>query len=452
MTSISYQVPTTISSKIHVSNLYLNHTRSGRPSSYGVDLEFTKLRLFKKLKSSDLHVLQCKIESTLTSWAKSYDRELTAQHQERLQNNADQMNIDARNAVEALEGILKATLQVNDAVDWNAIKRKEHFQLDPKSTSLSSSDHFKYLTFDTRGKPESFIEDKPTTPPTLEGITNTYGLLSRIFRKGTIKEHYQDRQEIWKKSVQLVNETNEQRKKLLLSFQAYYAERHQQFETELAADNAAVDELRGRYEAGDPNSIEEYCDIVLTQSSYPRGIPRNWEVEYRTSNRLLLVQLDLPSPEDMPSVESYRYVKARDEVVEKKLSEAVRKRLYDNVVYQICLRTIHELIEADIISAIDTVAFNGVVTSRNLATGALESKIIVSISADRQYFETIDLANVDPKATFRHLKGTSATALHGLTPIAPIVQLDRNDKRIIEGRSIDVDHSDNLAAMNWEDF
>jgi restriction system protein len=110
------------------------------------------------------------------------------------------------------------------------------------------------------------------------------------------------------------------------------------------------------------------------------------------------------------------------------------------------------MFEADIVEAIDSVAFNGAVTSVNPATGASETKIILSVSASKDEFMAINLASVDPKATFRHLKGVSAAALHGLTPIPPVIQLDKSDKRIIEGRSVDVDASINLAAMQWEDF
>lgn len=76
----------------------------------------------------------------------------------------------------------------------------------------------------------------------------------------------------------------------------------------------------------------------------------------------------------MPEVESYKYVKSRNAIDIKKLPEAARKALYDSVVYQICLRTIHELFEADVVNAVDSVVFNGVVTATNPATGVTESK------------------------------------------------------------------------------
>jgi len=181
---------------------------------------------------------------------------------------------------------------------------------------------------------------------------------------------------------------------------------------------------------------------------------RSTQREFREESRMIVVDYELPVPEQLPSVESYKYVKSRDEIVEKKLSAAGKKRLYDSVMYQICIRTIHELFEADAVHAVDAVAFNGLVTSTNPATGIVETKTIISVSADRESFEQFDLSKVDPKATFKHLKGVSAASLADLTAIPPVVQLDKTDKRIIEGRAVvhALDSSVNLAAMDWQEF
>ena len=67
---------------------------------------------------------------------------------------------------------------------------------------------------------------------------------------------------------------------------------------------------------------------------------------------------------------------------------------------------------------------------------------------------TFDLSQVDSKATFKHMKGISAASLIDLTPIPPIIQLDKSDKRFINGRNVvgTLDDSVNLAAMHWDDF
>ena len=66
----------------------------------------------------------------------------------------------------------------------------------------------------------------------------------------------------------------------------------------------------------------------------------------------------------------------------------------------------------------------------------------------------INLAQVDPKACFRKLKGISAAKLTGLSAVRPILEISREDKRFIAARPVvdAIDSSTNLAAMDWEDF
>lgn len=449
---ITVSIPVAIQDKVEVSSIYENQTQAGKFSSYGVDLTLKELRQFRKLKSSDLDVLQCKIESTLESWAKAYERHRNELRRGEQCGNVDQMNQDIAKHLKALNNILKHTLDINDVVNWDSIKRNEPFRIAPQDIITGLKKAPEQIRFAADGKPMGFIKVEPGPRPMLEQVTASYGLFTRMFNKQKIQTDYEQRQVTWRKECGEVNAENERRQTLLTGLKKSFEKKREIYEKEKAADNAAIDAVRQRYQTGDPSAIEEYCDLVLTASSYPDDFPRNWELEYRSANRMLVVQMDLPAPGDMPQVENYKYVKARDAIEAKKIPESARKSLYDSVIYQTCLRTLHEMFEADIVEAIDSVAFNGAVTSVNPATGASETKIILSVSASKDEFMAINLASVDPKATFRHLKGVSAAALHGLTPIPPVIQLDKSDKRIIEGRSIDVDASINLAAMHWGDF
>ena len=66
----------------------------------------------------------------------------------------------------------------------------------------------------------------------------------------------------------------------------------------------------------------------------------------------------------------------------------------------------------------------------------------------------INLEHVDPKACFKKLKGIGSSKLHSLTPIAPILQISREDKRFVSSYQVVDELGDtyNLAAMDWEDF
>ena len=124
------------------------------------------------------------------------------------------------------------------------------------------------------------------------------------------------------------------------------------------------------------------------------------------------------------------------------------------VVYQIALRTIHEIFEADVINAIEAVSFNGWVESMNRATGKMQNACILSIQPKKTEYLEIELANVKPKACFKKLKGVGSSQLYTITPIKPLLKINREDKRFIDSYEVvgDIDNSTNLAAMDWQDF
>jgi hypothetical protein len=69
-------------------------------------------------------------------------------------------------------------------------------------------------------------------------------------------------------------------------------------------------------------------------------------------------------------------------------------------------------------------------------------------------FYLCNLANIDPKLCFKSLKGVGSSKLHSLTPIAPILNISREDKRFISSYEVakELNETCNLAAMDWEDF
>jgi restriction system protein len=215
-----------------------------------------------------------------------------------------------------------------------------------------------------------------------------------------------------------------------------------------------VDALRAAYSRHERAAVEQHAEMVLNASEYPDWISVDFGLGYNPDNRILVVDYGLPGKDVIPTLRQVTYVASRDEMRESYVTDAQSDRTYDSVCYQIALRTLHELFEADDEEALAAVVFNGWVEATNRATGRLENACILSVHADRSRFFEIDLSKVDPKACFRQLRGVSAAKLAGLTPVQPVMQLDREDPRFIDGRSVgqQLDPATNLAAMPWEDF
>lgn len=194
--------------------------------------------------------------------------------------------------------------------------------------------------------------------------------------------------------------------------------------------------------------------MVLSNSEYPNFFPQEFELEYNPSNKVLLVEYLLPSISDLPTLKSVKYIQSRNEFKEEPLSDAALNKIYDNLLYQITLRTIHELFEADSIDAVHSIVFNGLVRSIDKTNGNEVEACILSVQTPKKEFEEINLEQVDPKLCFKGLKGIGSSKLHSLTPIAPIIKIERQDSRFVSSYNIadSLDESDNLAAMDWEDF
>ena len=218
--------------------------------------------------------------------------------------------------------------------------------------------------------------------------------------------------------------------------------------------NEKIDKLKESYFNKDIVAVLEYCEMVLNNSDYPDSFPGNSEIEYNPENEILIVEYQLPSQEHLPSIKEVKYIASKKALIESYISESQLTKMYDNVIYQITLRTIHELFEADASNVLTAISFNGWVNSINKATGIEENKCIVSLQAKKDEFMKIQLANVDPKVCFKNLKGVASSKLSTLTPIKPILQISKTDKRIVEGYDVahSLDEATNLAAMDWEDF
>ena len=103
---------------------------------------------------------------------------------------------------------------------------------------------------------------------------------------------------------------------------------------------------------------------------------------------------------------------------------------------------------------INSILCNGFVTAIDRSTGQDVQSCLMSVLVDREAFLAIDLSRVEPKVCFKNLKGVSAASLSALAAIAPVMELNRDDRRFVDGREIgdSLDEATNLADMDWEDF
>ncbi len=218
--------------------------------------------------------------------------------------------------------------------------------------------------------------------------------------------------------------------------------------------NASVDALRKDYMDHDPQAVKQYCELVLNGSKYPGWLDKEFAISIDSLDVPLAVDYGLPIPGDLPNTREVKYAESRKTFDWIPFSATASNARYDSVVYQICLRTVHELFSSDTCGAINSVVFNGWTEHTDPSTGLLVRACIISVQVNREDYAKLHLATVDPKACFRSLKGIGAAQLHGMVPVQPILSLNRGDSRFVPSRDVasQLREGTNLASLGWEEF
>jgi restriction system protein len=416
--------------------------RGDRVLRYYIDVRHKKLNLHKEVSAPELFILQSKMDALMAGWDERY--EAFAKKQDVLSgyNAAEELTVESIEQIDRLALILGHTLTVDDRVDWDSLKDKSKYNF-----------------------PERFTEAEPSSTPEKmpENVVPKVGFFDLVFgQKAKIlaaaeDKHIADTTSWQERDAQRkLNHAKavaewEQRDK---SFWAEHTTKKLAFEQAQAASHIEVDRLRLAVANSDEDAVIEHASLVLEASDYDGLYEKSYLVQYQQEDRLLKIAYDLPALERLPSTKSVKFVKATGELRETLISEREQKSNFELVAYQICLRTLHELFEADEHDNIQSILFNGFVNFVDPANGSEQRSCVLSVLVNRETFTLIDLSRVDPKTCFKSLKGVSAASLSSMTPIPPVIEMDTEDRRFIEARAVGdrIDQSTNLASISWEDF
>jgi restriction system protein len=194
--------------------------------------------------------------------------------------------------------------------------------------------------------------------------------------------------------------------------------------------------------------------MVLERSEYPDGFPQEFRLAYVPEPKELVIEYELPTIDVVPKVAEYKYVKAKDIIEEKPAKPVDIKDLYQDIVASVCLRTIHEIFEADQNDNVQAVAFNGFVQSVDPSTGKDIRPCLISIRTTKEKFNEINIARVDKRACLRNLGAQVSQRPDELQAVRPIVDFNRVDKRFVEQSDImgDLESRPNLMDLKPFEF
>lgn len=386
------------------------------------------LGVSKVIKGETPYEVEWKAANQLEKWREQEQRKRAREAVADMKAQAEDDTAEALEQIESYKGILNATLKVNDKLKWESLYDRKRFRkFSFAEVGLPPLERTTYLALDIPKK--SLWE--ALFPSLRKRRLDRTASIERVYREQLLK---------------LLRLVKSARERYELERQAFLA-KQQEF-------NAAVDKFKSAFERGDFEAIEKYVRLVLERSKYPDAIPKEFEVQFEPNSKTAIIDYALPNPHDLPRVIEYKFVASTKQTKTAEMKKKDFDAFYESVVYQVTLRTIHEVFESVYIPHMLSALFNGWVEGTDASTGNDFRSCILSVQATREAFEKINLEKVDPKECFRALKGIHAGPLANLAPVKPIMEIKRTDSRFIESREIlaGINSIPNLATMDWADF
>jgi restriction system protein len=411
------------------------------------------------------------IEAWDARWTRLVERETARQKKLEKRNWADkqsdidkrakehalELTKDAEAAMDGLRELLSGALGKPQSFNWESLKDTSRFEKpEPPVPGLEGFTAEPLITesqFVATPVPSTIKFVDWIIPGAREKKLKAVRMEEESRRKNA-QQRFAVAHDLWTKKIKEITERN------LTTFAnhekakaAWQLEKHTFAETQKLF-NSGINDFKKAYFNRVPEALIRYWTEVLSKSEYPDSFPRDQVVSFDPEAGMLVVDYELPPQKSIPNTKQMKFISNRREFQEVPISDTEFKRLYDEVLYQICLRTLYELFRADDVNVIKNIVFNGWVQAIDKATGANTHPCIMTVQANKAEFLALNLNQIDLKACFRALKGISGSKLIDFNPVRPVLSLNREDPRFVGSYNVveSLNDKSNLAAMDWLDF
>jgi restriction system protein len=421
-------------------------------SAYQVEVRHDGLNKYRMVRGSNAYEVEQRAAALVAQWNGEWARRLEVDnrrtqrlnsifHKEEMKESAAERTSEAQELLSSLSTILVDGLATPSPFSWDFLKYQSSFP-EPRPKDPSP---------DPTPSPPSKLADKYYVK---------IGPLEMLMPKrrqrmiDTAANLFKQDHDAWSAEVARIKCENEKAQEQHQENIAQWEAQKAEFEETRRAQHASVDARAAAAESGAENAVDELLDLALTFLPFPECINASFDVDYSATTKSSVIDANFPSPDDIPTLKEVRYVQARDEFSEKHISDAERARLYDNLLYQMALRSIIAVFAAAKPGYVERVTLNGWVDYVDRATGMDQRSCVLSLAVNRSDIDRIDFERVDPRECFKSLKGVAASKLIGLAPVAPLERPRLIDSRFVESQEVasTVDASMNLAAMDWQEF
>ena len=419
---------------------------------YKIEISHNGLNKFKIIKGATKWEAEQKASAQMAQWneqwekrqiqqKKQYERMKKIEADESALRYAEYLTEEANEIQNKMDSILIDSMN-NYGFDFSDLKDNSNFN-QPKPTMPSYES-----VPDEPQRSNSFYNTQPTFFTRLS--KNKMASLKQEDDNRFAYDH-----QLWKQQADAIRASNLQKNKDYEQDCIKWEKAKEEFYALQNENNANIDEFEKNVKLGDKSSIESLFSLMISKFKYPFDFDTDVDVQYFSEDNQLIIEMFLPIQENIPTKKSVSFIKSRQEYKESFYPESYIKKKYDNVIYQIVLKTLNQCFNIGIESIkINSIVFNGRVQTIDKSTGNEIQPCILSVAVRKEDFDTLNLHTIDPKAWFKNAKGVSASSLVNLTPIAPIMEMNKEDKRFIDAYDVadTLTEGENIATMNWQDF
>ncbi len=365
------------------------------------------------------------------------DKEAKQRYLESRMEETEDKNKQLSERIGELSKILEYTLQVDDTISFDSLRIK---------------DQFRYFTL-----PEDLqTAPKPPQLETFLGVVKKPGTFEKLIPgvDARYQKALQDARDKFQVDQQKYEANMVDREAKIQKLREEYDKEKQAFDLKVQERDKEIEEFEKLYRNSDPTAVSSYCTMVLERSDYPGGFPQEFRVAYVPEPKELVIEYELPNIDVVPTVAEYRYTKSKDSIDEKQRKAPEVKAQYQDIVASVCIRTIHELIEADQGNNILVVTFNGFVQAVDPSTGRDIRPCLISVRTTKENFCEINLSRIDKRACLRNLGAQVSPRPDEMLAVKPVVEFDMVDNRFVEQSDVlsDLENRPNLMDLKPFEF
>ena len=351
--------------------------------SYQAEVTHKGLNKFRIVKAATQDELNQKTAALMAQWdeqwAKKIEREDKLKNSEDSLAYANEMTQQAENIQKALDTILVDSLNPQ-SLDLNELKNFSKYpEVCPKQPLLKEFPFEPKLT-DAKYNPKPSFLTKLSKNKMAE------------FKDINMAKYNNDLNAYKTARAAIEVENNAKLRNYNDSVTQWEGKRNT-FLKEQSASNDQIDQFFEKYKVGNIEAVERYYTLLLEKIKLPFTFDRSVEAEYSADNKTLIIDLLLPTIDDLPKLKVVSYVKSKNEFKETYYSESYMKKKYDSVVYQIVLQTINYVFTVGAeYEMVNAAVLNGKISTIDKATGKNIEPYVLSVNIARTAFEEVNLS------------------------------------------------------------